>query len=488
MTCTKGQPCSLAAPANSGGAVATCSVQAPPPLPAGLTLDPATCAISGTPTGVTATSTFTVVASNSGGSTSTTVIITVNDVAPALSYAALTCTRGTACSVSPTNTGGAVVSCSLPASAVLPAGLVLDANTGTIAGTPTALLATTSYTVTATNSGGSTTANASITVNDIPPSALSYSTNPATYYLNQAIAPNTPTYVGGPVIQYGISPQLPAGLSIDPVTGVITGTPTATSAATSYTVTATNSGGATTTVLSIAVSNAPVDGGWSAWSAWSACTASCGGGTQSQTRTCTNPAPANGGANCVGLASQSQACNTQGCPVDGGWSAWSGWTACSAACGGGSQSQSRTCTNPAPANGGAGCVGSFSMTQVCNTQACASCTLPWGGTLAHGGSVNAYPSSTNAGGACLGEVRYCNNGTLSGSYTFKSCCGTVGGASCTLYTTGPCTGNCGDNVTCPSTWTGWGAIGNNTCTVGTFTILASVPAGPTNVACILCVP
>jgi len=50
----------------------------------------------------------------------------------------------------------------------------------------------------------------------------------------------------------------------------------------------------------------PVDGGWSAWSA---CSASCGGGTQ--TRTCTNPTPANGGANCVG--STTQACNTQAC-------------------------------------------------------------------------------------------------------------------------------------------------------------------------------
>lgn len=46
-----------------------------------------------------------------------------------------------------------------------------------------------------------------------------------------------------------------------------------------------------------------------AWSAWSACSATCGGGTQ--TRTCTNPAPANGGADCVGAASQ--ACNAQSC-------------------------------------------------------------------------------------------------------------------------------------------------------------------------------
>ena len=49
-----------------------------------------------------------------------------------------------------------------------------------------------------------------------------------------------------------------------------------------------------------------VDGGWSPWSS---CSASCGGGIQ--TRTCDNPAPANGGANCSGPSSQ--ACNTQAC-------------------------------------------------------------------------------------------------------------------------------------------------------------------------------
>ena len=54
----------------------------------------------------------------------------------------------------------------------------------------------------------------------------------------------------------------------------------------------------------------PVDGGWSDWGA---CSADCGGGTQ--TRTCTNPAPANGGADCVG--DPSQTCNTQACPSGG---------------------------------------------------------------------------------------------------------------------------------------------------------------------------
>lgn len=52
----------------------------------------------------------------------------------------------------------------------------------------------------------------------------------------------------------------------------------------------------------------PVNGGWSGWSA---CSVTCGGGTQ--TRSCTNPAPSCGGNGCSG--SSSQGCNTQACPT-----------------------------------------------------------------------------------------------------------------------------------------------------------------------------
>jgi hypothetical protein len=56
--------------------------------------------------------------------------------------------------------------------------------------------------------------------------------------------------------------------------------------------------------------NDPVNGGWSLWGT---CSSSCGGGTQ--TRTCTNPEPAYGGATCSGSTIQN--CNEQPCPING---------------------------------------------------------------------------------------------------------------------------------------------------------------------------
>ena len=69
--------------------------------------------------------------------------------------------------------------------------------------------------------------------------------------------------------------------------------------------------------VTVANCASPVNGGWSSWSSWGSCSATCGGGTQSRTRTCTNPVPANGGANCSGSSSANQSCNTQTCPIAG---------------------------------------------------------------------------------------------------------------------------------------------------------------------------
>lgn len=84
------------------------------------------------------------------------------------------------------------------------------------------------------------------------PSGLTY-TSPVTYVVGSAITPNLPASVGGAVASYSVAPALPAGLALDTTNGSITGTPLATSAATDYTVTATNGAGGATAVVNIQV-------------------------------------------------------------------------------------------------------------------------------------------------------------------------------------------------------------------------------------------
>jgi len=57
-----------------------------------------------------------------------------------------------------------------------------------------------------------------------------------------------------------------------------------------------------------------VDGGWDDWTNWDTCSVTCGGGSQNRSRTCTNPVPQYGGADCVGFAGEKQDCNTHNCP------------------------------------------------------------------------------------------------------------------------------------------------------------------------------
>ncbi len=259
-TFTKGVAITKDTPSNSGGAVVSYSVA--PALPAGLNLDQGTGIISGTPTAIAATGSYVVMASNTGGTAMASVSITVNDAAPTnLTYSAnpATYTKGVAITPNtPTNGGGAVVSYAV--APALPAGLSLDMGTGIISGTPTAITATGSYVVTASNSGGQARASVSITVNDLAPTNLTYSTNPAIYTKGMAITPNMPSNTGGAVVSYGVAPALPAGLSLSTTTGIISGTPTAITATASYVVTATNAAGSTTDSVSITVNDAAPTG------------------------------------------------------------------------------------------------------------------------------------------------------------------------------------------------------------------------------------
>ena len=57
-----------------------------------------------------------------------------------------------------------------------------------------------------------------------------------------------------------------------------------------------------------------VDGNWSTWLAWGACSVTCGPGVKSRSRNCDNPAPQFGGNNCGGTTSDTGACTSGACP------------------------------------------------------------------------------------------------------------------------------------------------------------------------------
>lgn len=231
----------------------------------------------------------------------------------------------------------------------------------------------------------------------------------------------------------------------------------------------------------------PIDGGWSSWSAWSACS----GGVQTRTRSCSNPYPQNGGANCIGSTTETQSCGVGTCKYDwdgtcvkcgppmamctweetptslaprsggacstnadcksgpgyacttnnpssygyylsgtcvlpkvnGGWSAWSAWSTCNS----GSQTRTRTCTNPAPQNGGANCVGSATETQSCGC-------VPNGTLCTYGTAGGNTPGYANCSSCCNSPMSDPNGVSCcypSGYAAIKTCGGSGGSTQIT---------------------------------------------------------
>lgn len=147
-----------------GGSTPTgCS--ASPTLPTGLTIASTTCVISGTPTGTQGATSYTITVSNSVGSASASISITVSaPTTPTVSYSGSPYTLVVGSNITLTATLGGTTPGTCTSGTTLPTGLSINGNTCVISGTPTATSTSTAYTITATNGAGSGNQAINITV------------------------------------------------------------------------------------------------------------------------------------------------------------------------------------------------------------------------------------------------------------------------------------------------------------------------------------
>lgn len=256
-------------PVTASGGVVPYTYAISPALPAGLSFNSSTGAISGTPTAALAETTHTVTITDSlgvgldarGGSrigisrqtaSSTFRLSVVASLTATTVVPAKTIARGASASFTPVVGSGGTTPYTFSISPALPAGLSIVASTGAITGTPTASLGETTFTVTITDTSSADrrgraalTASSTfkLTVNDTLTATTVIPTRTVTK--GTATASFVPVVAAGGLTPYtfAISPALPAGLAFDTTTGAVSGTASAVQAETTFTVTVTDASG-----------------------------------------------------------------------------------------------------------------------------------------------------------------------------------------------------------------------------------------------------
>ncbi len=236
-------------PVAGGGGTGTLTYGISPSLPSGLNFGSNSGVVSGTPSAASPATTYTVTVSDANGATaSNTFALTVNPAVTATqAIASITLTANhSAGSFTPVTGGGGTGALSYGISPSLPSGLNFNSSSGAVGGTPSAASPATTYTVTVTDQIGATASNTFIlTVN--PAVTATQAVASATLTASHAASAFTPvTGSGGTgTLTYAISPALPSGLNFDSNSGAVSGTPSAASPATTYTVTVSDTNGAT---------------------------------------------------------------------------------------------------------------------------------------------------------------------------------------------------------------------------------------------------
>jgi hypothetical protein len=247
----------------SGGAAPYTFALSSGALPTGLSLDTTTGAITGTP-GTVGTFNFTITATDSNGcpgSRAYTIVIAAA-ACPAITVSPIALPSGPI-GVPYTQlvtAAGGTAPYAYTATGTLPNGLTLNAATGAISGTPTTA-GTFNFTITATDSNGCPGSRAYTIV--IPAGVCPAITlSPASLsvgYLGLPYSQAVSASGGVAPYSYAFSGALPAGLTLNPTTGAITGTPTAIGTS-NFTITATDANGCTGSIpLSLTIAVVPVD-------------------------------------------------------------------------------------------------------------------------------------------------------------------------------------------------------------------------------------
>ena len=197
-------------------------------LPAGLTFDSVTGAISGTPTAATTGPVILAVSVDDlyGKGTSTfSITVDSGNATLQIAYANAVAHVGKPITVTPTVSGATGPTTFALTSGTLPAGLTLDPATGVISGVPTTAQPPTPVTVQVTS--GSATDDVTFSISVLAHTlSLAYPSSTRDIGVPAQLSPVI-SHVEGTVTYKLTSGTLPAGLTLDPTTGKITGTPTA---------------------------------------------------------------------------------------------------------------------------------------------------------------------------------------------------------------------------------------------------------------------
>jgi hypothetical protein len=285
VTLSSGSMMTPMQPWASPGSATLSNFTVSPSLPATLTLNQNTGAITGMPSGTQSQTSYVVSATNTSSQTLTTTIqITISAggggggaIATSFSYMPLSLTQNTQMAPSsPTVMPYNGTLTNYMVSPMLPTGLTLSNSTGAITGMPSGTQSQTSYVVSATNTSSqtlTTTIQITISASGGGGGGTTFSYNNNNGFIGYSFSSNpsiSPVFANSFVLTSG---TLPSGLTFNPSDGLISGTPTA---ANSSTITITGYNGATlygtaTITFNIvrktyySISNGP----WSTSSTWS---------------------------------------------------------------------------------------------------------------------------------------------------------------------------------------------------------------------------